>query len=252
MIFSRSATRVLAWVGEHSHESEALFRSRPLSQSLALLKMSLFNAKPVHFMPKSRRRAAIWNAFLKRPYWTRTWVIQEIVLAGSLLIFCGDDVMTWEHMTQFEFKATWLDSRPEAYFDGLRLTTSFLHKTAVIKHLERLVLFRKALRRPFEYWDGATLCEVTDRSSREELGQAGTSTSISNLAYAFRGTSCSDPRDKVYAFLALEHQKPGTTPIYQTIAWTYTIHSSSSSNSGTWICGARGQDWAHPPSLLRT
>ncbi|OQV10983.1 hypothetical protein CLAIMM_14896, partial [Cladophialophora immunda] len=36
------------------------------------------------------RRLALWQPFFERPYWQRLWIVQEILLAREIWIFCGD------------------------------------------------------------------------------------------------------------------------------------------------------------------
>jgi hypothetical protein len=35
------------------------------------------------------------RAFMTRPYWSRLWIVQEVTLARSRAVLCGDDVLDW-------------------------------------------------------------------------------------------------------------------------------------------------------------
>jgi hypothetical protein len=38
------------------------------------------------------------NAFFARPYWRRMWIIQEVAVARSVAIFCGDELLKWDDL----------------------------------------------------------------------------------------------------------------------------------------------------------
>jgi hypothetical protein len=45
------------------------------------------------------RREAEWEAFSEMcsfEYWTRVWVVQEIILAERITIHCGEDGLDWD------------------------------------------------------------------------------------------------------------------------------------------------------------
>jgi len=53
---------------------------------------------------KDRRYTFLWayTSILKRPYWYRTWIIQEIFSARKLLIQCGSEVIPWMALVLFQ------------------------------------------------------------------------------------------------------------------------------------------------------
>jgi len=72
------AQRVLVWLGNHTDCSSELFkfvnRLGPTFSSSFRTPASLINAK---------------NKLFERPYWSRTWVIQELFMARHLIFLCG-------------------------------------------------------------------------------------------------------------------------------------------------------------------
>ena len=66
-----TASLVIVWLGKHADGNERSFQSPPTSTNYAC------------------------HRVLDRSYWRRTWVVQEIVAARSLLIPCGPDRSSW-------------------------------------------------------------------------------------------------------------------------------------------------------------
>ncbi|KAK4102846.1 hypothetical protein N658DRAFT_557945 [Parathielavia hyrcaniae] len=55
---------------------------------------------------RSKAQAKSWQEFallLLRPYWTRVWIYQEMVLASSATIYCGKDSISWDDMETVAF-----------------------------------------------------------------------------------------------------------------------------------------------------
>jgi hypothetical protein len=87
----RRAHEVLAWLGEEADDSGKLFDyiSSPGGESLddhaAMLKryISLFGK------PDSLYFLSALAALFGREYWTRLWIVQEILLAQNITMYCG-------------------------------------------------------------------------------------------------------------------------------------------------------------------
>ncbi|KAK5447951.1 hypothetical protein LTS15_009450, partial [Exophiala xenobiotica] len=78
----QSATTVLAWVGEHAASSQSLFVPGAMIEDVGVWKR-LFHRN--NHTSDLHARVAVWANFLTRPYWRRTWVVQEIICAQKLL-----------------------------------------------------------------------------------------------------------------------------------------------------------------------
>ncbi|KAK3713006.1 hypothetical protein LTR37_008691 [Vermiconidia calcicola] len=201
-IYSR-ATHVLSWVGEHRDRSEELFYPWPsCSKGYSGLRESF--GKLPSLLEQSHRRK-IWTAFLSRKYFTRTWIIQEVVLAKEVYIHCGDDVSSWEDLFQSrvevpgqipKINALGLPSfrgraqvEPRFDLDGV----VFGDKYSDQLHLVRMICYAKFAR-------GGLVNE--NRTSLRKLVER----------YGVL-TDCSNPVDKVYAFLAMQSPLAGPSPI---------------------------------------
>jgi hypothetical protein len=122
------------------------------------------------------------SEFLDRPWWKRVWIVQEVALASKVTVVCGAEEIPWEAIKK-RLRTTGMmglrsleEARPLLVFQGTIVTHRFHFPDAEYQYLHGLQTDRKA---------GAP------------------SLNIYNLAYQFRNFDCSDPRDRIYAFLGL-------------------------------------------------
>ncbi|KAI5456485.1 hypothetical protein BGZ63DRAFT_95441 [Mariannaea sp. PMI_226] len=158
----RNAKRVIVWVGEATDHTEMAFKvvERVLDCPNVEAQEAIWN--------ESSEAIGCLNELIKRPYWTRAWIVQEVVLARTALLCCGSYSMP--------------------FFDLAR----FLIQPTTKKHIK------------VEYALSSYLELVFDmrRSSYEDppLG-------LFELAYKPRYRQSTVPHDKLYAFLGLLKSK---------------------------------------------
>lgn len=195
----QKASKVLIWLGEAADGSDAVMKvlTHGLTKRPAFARWvdKLKNTPERPRMYKFKRR---WEDNLKdwdfthhflllcqRPYWTRTWVVQEIVLAKELVVHCGSYFVTWDQFSNSIITLT----------DHLR----FSHRGAV----------NIVNNGP------GTLRE--ERLSRKR--RFSSSRSLHETLWVFRRTQCTDLRDKIYALLSMSNSDSGQTQL----AVDYTI-----------------------------
>ncbi|KAF5965366.1 heterokaryon incompatibility het-6 [Fusarium coicis] len=168
----KSARQVVVWLGDAADDSQLVFQhlndeSNPDS----------FHSGPPP--PEDKRRA--WSAFVKRPWFFRTWVIQEIALAKRVVMMCGEEATLWKNLDT--------GHAPSFFFDAKGLSTS--RSSWSCDH-------------PIKGFnaDGHV-------SSLVSLGVGSGPTSI--LRYS-RVCQTTEVRDKIYGILGLF--EPGFTPVY--------------------------------------
>ncbi|KAI0439993.1 HET-domain-containing protein [Xylaria telfairii] len=154
IIFSR-ATTVFAWLGVRDHNSDmamAVLGASRLSEQVEL--------------PEEIEIAcdAVIRLF-SRPYWTRCWVIQEICLAKSPVIVCGERSVPWGTMLN--------------RLNGLGTSVPARYAQHLISPLRQM------------------------RYREQNRLRAGTEISLIPLLVLSRRSLTRDPRDKLYALLSL-------------------------------------------------
>ena len=196
-----SARQVLVCVGAHDGGSEFLVRvcgaigSRALGRCLDEEEIQdVVTDLAIECTGLTRDEIASrihhsFIAFAERVYWTRLWIVQEIVAgADNLFVLCGMDSIAWENLTAIE-GILWI----------------------------LLGIDGHDLRSP--------LCQLVQLSS-EILSSEG-SVPLRDLMIQLDDAKCTDPRDRVYGLLALINwEDSGLDPIvpdYGRSAWDIAV-----------------------------
>ncbi|KAM0245839.1 hypothetical protein ACHAP5_005159 [Fusarium lateritium] len=87
----KSARQIVVWLGEAADDSHLVFEH--------LKDDTIEDSFPNYAVPTEEKRQA-WNSLVKRPWFFRTWVIQEIALARRAIVMCGDDSTLWRNIDQ--------------------------------------------------------------------------------------------------------------------------------------------------------
>ena len=138
-------------------------------------------------------------AFLKvirRAWWTRSWVVQEICLAKKALMICGDVTIDWD---VFSTAIVVMNSEANNPFLGL---LSNDYALSLIKLITTLNL-------------------------------TNTSIDILDMLWQFRSLQATDPRDKLHAFLGL---MPQDDPVHQHVRPNYEIDMVKCYTGAAWTC----------------
>ena len=134
--------------------------------------------------------ATLWQALLRlfeRSWWTRAWIVQEYVVAHDVVFLCGDRRLPGQ-----------------VFGRALENLVDYRFKAIVAKEHEHLI--RHVAKTPIHHlW--STRCIYQDPIRRNSLH-------VLNVLYKFRGSQCSDARDKVYSVWGLINQDPLLAPDY--------------------------------------
>ncbi|KAF3004579.1 hypothetical protein E8E14_005478 [Neopestalotiopsis sp. 37M] len=179
LIYSK-ATRVVVWLGES--EPWGLYYAIECAKSLEVSNPRASTSVPeFHFGV-----AYVAAKLLRRSYWTRVWVVQELVLAKDILVACGRFTCQWETLHQIVAGSAYHSFFPtnHVYLDEfLALETSHKLRASTQRntHRDADLNFESALM-------------ATDDSRAPDLV---------SLWYRYRSRKATDPRDKVFAFIGL-------------------------------------------------
>jgi hypothetical protein len=95
------AHAVISWLGPSFHHSSsvmALVNQVHLEEDTSWKRELILGA-----LRKSKFDfLQAYSSIFQRPYWKRTWIIQEIVSAKRLLIQCGSKVVPWKALVAFQ------------------------------------------------------------------------------------------------------------------------------------------------------
>ncbi|PMD23285.1 hypothetical protein NA56DRAFT_644186 [Hyaloscypha hepaticicola] len=87
------AKSVFVWLGLHADGSEHFFESGPVDNQFQLKGGGGTPGLSTSISTKVATNAPI--SLYSRAYWVRTWIVQEIVLALRVDVFCGDRFCNW-------------------------------------------------------------------------------------------------------------------------------------------------------------
>lgn len=120
----------------------------------------------------------------ERPYWRRMWVIQEIVHARSITVWCGAKSFTWDVV------------------ESLYLTLKTLEDTHWFPHHEFAI----------QVLQSSAAVMVWQRAHWRHPDTP--KPSLRTLIEVFRDWQCSDIRDKVFALVGMASRKTAIVPDY--------------------------------------
>jgi len=146
----KSAKQVVVWLGDAADDSHLVFDQ---------FKDDTVADSPTP--PEVKRQA--WLALLRRPWFYRTWVIQEIALSRRALIMCGDDATPWRDIDE-SWKADFSGEARNISTDGDHPISG--HDPG--SHVFRLRLLEALSddRTPMGILEYSRLCEATEVRDR--------------------------------------------------------------------------------------
>lgn len=143
--------------------------------------------------------------FLRKPYWKRLWIIQEITLATSAVLLCGSDHLSIEDLAAASGAINWLSEMTGKLLskeDTVLLTKPFHPVQPRLQQLPAVLWLRAGGR-------GLPLASILHESCHDQ------------------DLHCAIPHDRIYAFLGLmatearlrikvDYEVPHTTLFMQT------------------------------------
>jgi hypothetical protein len=177
-IYSK-ASRVVVWLGESDASSSTamgMLREAGLGKEFSVVYWRLFRNYSINALNDIR------SIFL-REYWSRLWIVQEVILAWEVILQCGTDVIAWDY----------LDSLVSC-IDKIRLLNDGpivpRGKAGWVESLRGSALAKLVRRR--------SSTKEMARSDSDDLGH-----SLLHLCSDHGAANCMDPRDKIFGLHAL-------------------------------------------------
>jgi hypothetical protein len=167
-----NAESVSVWLGEEDESADSDVAMEFLS-TRELIPPGVSKTKS--FWTPQQRDAVL--ALCQRPYWTRIWIVQEILLAAEVTIPCGKKALPWHQMQSF------FDDIDIMFLEwGHYNRGSLLLKSRAAKIVETS-----------STWDG---CSPPTLTSLMQLCRNQQSTDVRDMIYALHGLA-SDTHDIV-------------------------------------------------------
>ncbi|KAE9368436.1 HET-domain-containing protein [Stipitochalara longipes BDJ] len=199
-IYSQAA-RVVAWIGEDDHEAR---KGRAFLSELTLCSVEIYcppNGSCLRWQHSSKWAAL--SSLCTRSYWSRLWIIQEVLLASDLVIQCGQLFFQWQEVSNV--------------FHYLRENSTGFCSPEAKHSIVSSVPFR------LEYW----------RKEHRMAVFKGTKNDLVPLHYLvalFKDSLCFDTRDKVFGLRSLslacckDFVRPDYSVAYEEVARILMVH----------------------------
>ena len=188
----RHAERVIIWLGEHSEDSRLAIHQLEMISNLdpedcvsqlrgvagfdRHLSMGPWFGKPI-------------DSFFLRPWWSRVWVMQEVVWASKIIVVCGDQELSWDMLLRAHLVMRFGDKSLGTHYPG---------------HFRSGLIWGMFLHHIF----------VVNR----------TSASLEYTLARVRIRNATDPRDKVFAILNIipRNEWPGKPDYTKNVVDVFT------------------------------
>ena len=194
------ATRVIIWLGSSDAVSKLAFEflSSPTEWSKCIKTPSAQD--PMKRLERDNNLKAILSLF-SRDYWSRVWIIQEVVMARDFILMCGDDKCSGFRFSWFMAVLSGLDFMPLAPTQT-----------------------NEAIADAINHSVPARLCQIRNSSRQKrhfgDVGSGFASQVLFGMFSEFKTSKCEDQRDKVFGFhsLAMACCK-SSIPIDYSLTW---------------------------------
>jgi hypothetical protein len=227
LIYSH-AQQVCVWLGEDDHNSrKAIAFIREVFHNYAHGNFK-FGYGPSHI--------PTWRAFLalvQREWFTRRWVVQEIVLAAQASVYCGPEELMWGDLTDAANAFESLTCRPHVNEEGLK--TNWFESMSHLPVSVLLMLLQ----------DKASAGDIKRQLNRPGLR------SLEHLVTSLADFECGHPHDYVYSLIAMAKDAFPTRPrFFADSSHAAIVHR---------MCGTISEQAAYPvdynctlPDMCRT
>lgn len=203
----KGARKVIVWLGEDYDDSKAgmqlLKQLLSISRYKRVKRLTSADLEAHGLPSRGSRRWTALSAMLRRPWFWRTWVVQEVVLNPHVELVLGTSAnatITWDDLERVVSliegpmpRAWQLDQAissfelPFSRINRIRLRHQRLIATPVTPHFEESLFDTPRFEEP-----ESDLVEEDDHAPQ-----------LLDLLLMSRGLGATDPRDKIYALLGL-------------------------------------------------
>ncbi|TGO47376.1 hypothetical protein BCON_0280g00030 [Botryotinia convoluta] len=177
----KHAFNTVIWLGRCEPASDSAIQLLKDINATLLFIQSNINSEDFERMQLPRSDSKTWHAlwrFLSHPWFTRLWIIQEVMLSNNPWIMCGDELLMWD-----EFSRAVNHLSTCGILQWLQLKFSNVEDSSELGDISQTVL-------------GLT-------RQREHYRSASDRTHIFENLVSTRGGQCFDPRDKIYGLLGV-------------------------------------------------
>ena len=177
-IYSK-ARDVLIWLGRGDNASSTAMEFIPkildLEQSHALISKE-----------SNRKQWTALADLMRREWFSRRWIVQELVLAKDRYLYCGDKVLHWD---DFERAVSFFKSKVDTIMTMFTSSAEFRHNVKILADINAL--------------GASALVDIMTELVPREDGSLGRLNTLENLVARLPMFESLDPRDIIYSLLSI-------------------------------------------------
>ena len=177
-IYSK-ARDVLIWLGKEYNASNTAMEFIPkildLEQSHALISKE-----------SNRKQWTALADLMKREWFSRRWIVQELVLAKHRYLYCGDKVLHWD---DFERAVSFFTNKLETILAMFTSSAEFRHNAKILADIKAL--------------GASALVDIMNEFVRREDGSLERRNTLESLVARLPMFESLDPRDIIYSLLSI-------------------------------------------------
>jgi hypothetical protein len=174
-----SAAKVYVWLGQEAESSETAMRFIVSQASKPLRPRG-----PGYYSLWSSQQGAALHALCERPYWRRMWIIQELLHANDITVWCGSLNFSWGDLEKLYLKLKTVEE--SNWFAHHKFHMMIMESSAAVMVWQRA------------HW----------RHPDTPVPR------LQTLIEIFRDWQCRDLRDKVFALSGMATEESTVAPDY--------------------------------------
>lgn len=192
----QSAKRVVVWLGLHHEDSELAMEGTQYLRHAENRQAITRHDHGPECIHKLERLTLSLEALFQRPWFTRSWVRQEVAAAKAVIVKCGFDEVSWTSLKKANncrerLREKFFSNLPSSPYNGPLKSKPLSRKNVTLSFLKRNPLVGQSL-----------LSENADLRSLWYYHAGGL---LEHLMVS-RAFDATDPRDKVYAVLGMTRE----------------------------------------------
>lgn len=205
-----NAKQVLVWLGEEGDAKIALDFIQCLDED---------DSNPGYFSDNSQEKwDACYKLFYQRPWWTRTWILQEVLHDTPVLVYIGTITIELEKLcAKFEIYSAKRNAREFVFLPRRTIKTHSKSRSSIFRlYMRAREVFdfssahqkQDLFHQPDSYsqvlhlWQLCLAPPILILCRRQQIRE-GIYCNLISLLHLSRAQLASDPRDKVFALLGI-------------------------------------------------
>ena len=164
----------------------------------------------------------IWDsipALCFRPYWSRLWIVQEVVLATDVRIQCGNNHCNWNDFSLCV--NTFVDGVTDQIGTGSGSMTTSEHRHAQLRDENTEYTVERPYPKVIYDLRSSTVHRLIRERDARKTTEANHTRPLLALTVDYKRSACEDPRDRIFGFHSF-----ATTCCRVAVPVDYSLHIS--------------------------